>query len=348
MANGNVVFALKPMTDTVWNGVAKKNGSPKYVIDGVTYDRLKKGAPDCLHQVLRLGQISGDKGSFDVHFGEQRDPIFLLDQSPRAAAQFFASSSDAIRLMEMQTLHNQKVRQAKQEQSRLTIELEEQEAALQTLQPLEDTLAQLEEQERVFESLTQEQRSLDQQQAFVTAFQDCRLAEQMYSSLATPLQQLKPPPALEDTQPIQNTLRQLQACLATIEKTSTVGEVLNDLTPPPTCDDTARLQHYVQAIQAHQSQVHALTQTQAALQNLTAPQPPANWQDLESRLKELRTQHATVKRLTKSLAKVTQALEQTQSEMAQWIQNHEVCPTCGGQVDANLWKQLGQEERHEC
>ena len=83
----------------------KKSGSPKYVINGELFDRLNGKVPESLHAILRMPQVQVDKESFDVHFGEQTSPLFLLGDKEKAAAQFFASSSDAIRLVEMQDRH---------------------------------------------------------------------------------------------------------------------------------------------------------------------------------------------------------------------------------------------------
>ena len=77
-----------------------------YVIDGREIGRLgQAGVPDDLHRYLRMPRIdpSNESGApFFVHFGLQKSPIFLLDDPPARAATFFASSSDAEKLLEMQ------------------------------------------------------------------------------------------------------------------------------------------------------------------------------------------------------------------------------------------------------
>src|SRR6185436_3727223 len=89
----------------------RRKNSPAYTIDGEPFDRLKSGGlPEPLHKALRLPKVeAGDDEEFDVHFGEQKAPIFLLGDSPAKAARFFASSSDAIRLVEMQKRHKEKL-----------------------------------------------------------------------------------------------------------------------------------------------------------------------------------------------------------------------------------------------
>ncbi len=128
MRHGEKECSIKVFTDDgheiEW--IRTKSKSTKYMIDGQQHDRLGRGGtPEDLHKILKIQKVSCDNTEFDVHFGSQQSPVFLLNDSPRAAAQFFASSSDAINLIGMQTRHKQKVRDRKQEKRRLTGELKE-------------------------------------------------------------------------------------------------------------------------------------------------------------------------------------------------------------------------------
>ena len=103
----------------------KKSGSPKYHVNGQLFDRLKSSVPQEVHEILRMPQVQVDKESFDVHFGEQTSPLFLLGDKEKAAAQFFASSSDAIRLVEMQDRHKSNITVRKRDLKRVTKQREE-------------------------------------------------------------------------------------------------------------------------------------------------------------------------------------------------------------------------------
>jgi exonuclease SbcC len=85
----------------------RRKTAPSYIIDGQVFDRLKgNGLPDELCSALRLTKVdAGGDADFDVHFGTQKSPIFLLGNSAANAARFFASSSDAIRLVSIQKRH---------------------------------------------------------------------------------------------------------------------------------------------------------------------------------------------------------------------------------------------------
>src|SRR5207249_9458978 len=77
--------------------------------------RLKRSIPEELHEHLKLPlvQSPGDAEEFDVHFAEQKTPIFLLDEPESRAAMFFSASSDAGRLLEIQERHREKSRDKK-------------------------------------------------------------------------------------------------------------------------------------------------------------------------------------------------------------------------------------------
>lgn len=99
----------------------RRRKSPAYFVDGAELSRLERSeVPDEVVQALRMGKVSGDGiREFDAHFGEQKNPVFLLDQSGSHAAQFFASSSDAANLVEMQRLHQHRMSEARKDRVRL-------------------------------------------------------------------------------------------------------------------------------------------------------------------------------------------------------------------------------------
>src|SRR5205085_532488 len=73
----------------------RKGASVSYVIDGTEIGRLNRDVPENLHEHLKLPPVKspGDGEEFDVHFAEQKSPIFLLDEAESRAAMFFSASS---------------------------------------------------------------------------------------------------------------------------------------------------------------------------------------------------------------------------------------------------------------
>ncbi len=85
-----------------------------------------------------------DDDSFNVHFGSQKSPIFLLASKAGTAAKFFASSSDASRLLQMQQTHKGRVAEARREHQLLegqAATVNAQLAVLSAAVPVSDQLA---------------------------------------------------------------------------------------------------------------------------------------------------------------------------------------------------------------
>src|SRR5262245_57831359 len=118
-------------------GLWKRKNALSYEIDGQQFDRLKgAGLPETLHQVLKLPLVeAAGETDFDVHFGAQKSPIFLLGSPSSTAARFFASSSDASRLVAMQKKHKDKLAERQREKNRLETESKQLTGELETLQP---------------------------------------------------------------------------------------------------------------------------------------------------------------------------------------------------------------------
>ncbi len=119
----------------------RKNNTVKYTLNGEDIHRVGSTTPDSLHDLLRLDRVEADTGKtkqeYDIHFGEQKSPIFLLGETGSRAASFFASSSDASRLVEMQHRHRSNLRERKSEVKRLTTERQNNEKRLEKFEPLD-------------------------------------------------------------------------------------------------------------------------------------------------------------------------------------------------------------------
>lgn len=72
------------------------------------------------HTVLELHRgVTVLSGPVDLHIGNQRTPIFLLDQSGSQAAGFFAASTEADYLLAMQQALKERAAQAQKDRKRL-------------------------------------------------------------------------------------------------------------------------------------------------------------------------------------------------------------------------------------
>lgn len=81
------------------------------------YAKFGNKVPDDVQALLKLPLVALDENSdpVDLHLGNQRRPIFLLDQPGSVKAAFFAASTEAAHLLAMQNLLKGKVQAAKRE-----------------------------------------------------------------------------------------------------------------------------------------------------------------------------------------------------------------------------------------
>lgn len=218
-----------------WERRAK--GGSTYIIDGERIDRIGRGSggvPDRVHELLKLPFAADGSDTFELHFGNQKDPIFLLGDraSGRRAAQFLGLSSDAGKLLEMQRLHGTLTSQRQREKKRLEAEADTWSRRVEVLEPVNDTDEEL------------------------------ALLEQEYDRL----NQLA-----EDIRCLEELLPELRATSNEVEEASAREGVLRRL-PVPCCQhDLAALDALLEGLRAHSSQKAWSERAVAALSDLAVP-----------------------------------------------------------------------------
>lgn len=297
MRHGAKECSIKVETDDGHTVQWKRKKSPSYVIDGEKFDRLaRSGVPDELHAALRLKKVdtSSGKDPFDVHFGAQKSPIFLLDQSGGTAARFFASSSDAIRLVAMQQRHKEKVKDARKERTRLDSESKLLNAELATLEPVVAIDDQLEKLEANFNELQKLARDVDE----LTQFQDQFLQHiervERHRKECKTLDALASPPTLEETVPVQNLIADLCAVDAQMHFDSARQQVLETLASPPELNDVSSLLQVVENLSRTNHLVKHIGEEQQVLCELVSPpsyQATGELEGLIERFSETSRQH---------------------------------------------------------
>lgn len=259
-----------------------------YSINGREIHRLGKGGiPDDLHQILRMSQIEnpGRQGdSFEIHLGHQKSPIFLLDQPGSRSAMFFASSSDAEKLLRMQQRHRLKVRHARQAQTKNKYMLARLRSRYEMLLPIDEIniqadVALKEELHLVHQTLKHEQgtklqrnleqaisrhRQVDQEKQCLVglsippAQQDTVYFSQLikkiinsqhvvrkYHANATALEPLKALPAQSNIADIRSLVDNLETSQENASYLKAYINGLDDLFSPPNQYNTIELSHLI-------------------------------------------------------------------------------------------------------
>ncbi|HQR41359.1 MAG TPA: AAA family ATPase [Gemmatales bacterium] len=306
----------------------RKGKDVSYIIDGTEYSRLKGKTPEILHSILKLPEITEGDEAFDLHFGLQKEPIFLLDEAGSKAAKFFASSSDAARLMEMQSAHKARTRERKTRQKLYQEEATQLESQLQALAPVAELRT------RTDAVLSDFQKLQDQvKQAEALAYV-CHQVIEHDSAISQEKQlldvtaRLPDWPAFLDTEPLEEWLAQYLECVEQKHLYEQRLLQLERLKPPPELSDTRTLAEHLTTHGRLLKQAQVFAAETACLASLTPP--PAFSEDIS-------LQHI-LSRWAKQLEqyKLDQvAVQQTQSsldvlkaEIAQFASQHPQCPVC--------------------
>lgn len=358
----------------VWQ---RKGGSTSYTIDGVDVHRVGRGRgglPDNLHSLLRMPTIESPSGRrFQVHFGSQKDPIFLLDSDSDLAA-FFSSSSESERLREMQLRHKSQVASRRAEQRTLESDLEQLGRQLEALDHLEDLTPAVEQAEIDHRSLSQtgqQIRELERQIALMERLdrQTARLSEELSATA-----DLAAPPAQADTAPLVAALTDLSQWQSRAGRRRQELDALDPLVSPPEQADPAPLAAAVAAIDRVAKSVARHHAAVAALHELGDPPAITDLTPLESlgralkqaigRCDAARALSATLDPLedvpnfsdlsalestllhwgkaaaaaasaTAELSSAERSLADVEGEIVRFVTQHPLCPTCGGPLTAS-------------
>ena len=356
----------------IWS--RKKSGSPKYEINGQPFDRLNRKVPEELHKILRLPAVQADKESYDVHFGEQRSPIFLLGDKEKAAAQFFASSSDAIRLVEMQSLHKNKVRKSNHEVERLKQERATLETEIKILTPLEKIRAGADDCQAQYDELQKREAKTVLLQSDVKQLIRFSTRNAVLEAFSKVLAVVPDPPEIAPTVGLKSHLKQLETLQQKQSYVQKSGEALDALPNPPTINNTSVLVHSIARLHSLHQHSTRFENNLAILKPLQEPLPLQNVDGLKATIGDLSLATHREKALlqqSKQLAKVGEppqlespgelrsvlaALDETLQKQEQlnqllvstskdlavaknafeaWIEDHPQCPTCGSELSAH-------------
>ncbi|MCM2369346.1 AAA family ATPase [Aporhodopirellula aestuarii] len=321
MRHGSKVCRITVETDDdqtiVWE---RKKSTVKYTINGEDVHRTGQGIPENLHDVLRLDKVTTEHGAtkneYDIHFGEQKSPVFLLNESGSRAAAFFASSSDAARLVEMQHLHRARTSKSRSEAKRLSSESEQNIARLAAFTPIdsisesvklaEKLHSQIELQQQRLGTLTTLIERLQSSAAEVTRWQnELSILKTLDQAETTPDKLLASKTHCEK---LRSWLSAAAVQTGIRDREKTRFQTLSRLQSPPAQHPAAALAMLIEKISdAHRRHVAAERITKSCVPLVPPPtmQPAEACRQTARRLAEAITTHAVAKRADETLSKLS-------------------------------------------
>ena len=328
---------------------AREGDSVSYTVDGEQFHRVGGGVPEKLHEILRLPMVESPDGndSFEIHFGEQKSPVFLLDRPGREAAMFFASASDAALLMQMQQHHRRNVAERKSQERRLAKAIDRLNGHLSCLEPVEALEQAVARAEQMYGELREAFHIQEELEAHIRSLQRQVGDVAHLQARCTSLETLGPPPLLAATEPLEKMTRELPRAAVAVSRAAERSEALAKLPTPPTFEDTRPLDRLCQTIQEQSVKVRAEQARVVGLRRLAALPPLVDPQPIADRVAQLSAAEATVRARSADVIKVSAALIDAEHAIRAWAETHQTCPLCGGLIDADDLVAGGGVHAHE-
>ena len=300
----------------------------RYVINGREVDRLRGSVPDDLHNLFRLPLVESADGAgeFNIHFGEQKRPIFLLDQNGRQAAAFFASSSDAALLMEMQAQHKKRVTERRQDERTLAAEVDRHQRLLTALAPAPDLAERTVQLESLHSELTLTSQTLARLETETQTLLTESDRATHWQTSHDELQRLTTPPELANTADLEDLVEEVDTAtqwlhqvlarhgglaglpevpeMAPADEVAELVEQLSELRrdsefatqcdgklasllQPPEIEDRAVLERLIEQIDEHELASQKRRATASQLTGLSEPPAESNFTALSELIEEL-------------------------------------------------------------
>lgn len=251
----------------------------------VEYHKFGREVPADVRSLLRMEEVQTDTEDIDIHLGNQRQPIFLLDRPGSHAAAFFAASSEADYLLKMQQALKRRVDMAKASRKALDIELIALDRQLQSYEPLDALEIHLARSEALYAVILETEQQLPVMEDLRRELVRVQAQLQQERAAATVLELLKHPPALKDITGLCMLLTEL------IDKTrqyhleaAKAAELIN-LASLPDLDPTTDLQVLLQQIRESQSNYAATQARFRAVGTLSLPPAMAEVERLHTLVK---------------------------------------------------------------
>lgn len=355
----------------------RSRGTAGYSVDGREISGLGRNIPDDLHDHLRMPKIEPSAGGapFLLHFGFQKSPIFLLDDPASRAAHFFASSSDADKLVEMQKRHTQKAANAKRDKEKLDVKIGDLDRQLAILAPLPDISRQLNELEEAHLKLVALEEALELIEQFIGEFSRAVEREQASRTRLQTLAALQRPPVLAEPGPLSDWVRSMALNRSAADRNEAVdsvlaplrvppdlngtaalsllcrqlaeagvwhqcaqrrAEVLEPLRAPPARHETARLRWLIGEMERSQFRQRCAAAYSNVLQGLAEPPGLCEMAGLTVALASIEKARQLESDSRAALRLAEERLAKLRHEIEKWVEEHPRCSACGQAVTAEL------------
>lgn len=270
------------------------------------YAKFGRKPPQDVLDALRLDLVAIETGDeIDVHLGNQREPIFLLNQPPSAAAAFFAASSESAHLLAMQNALKRRVLEARRDEAGLAARLEALESELDRLTPLPGIALRLDAARAGEEALGRLAAQVPALETALARLRDVAAERARLAARAQALGRAAPPPRPFPSAGLAGLLAERRN-LAALRLAATLrGRTLAGLARPPEAFDAARLQGLLAGLALARRERECMAGRAALLEGARqapAPFPTAGLADLLAGVKALAARRTRARQRADRLA----------------------------------------------
>jgi exonuclease SbcC len=272
------------------------------------YHKFGKNVPEDVRKLLCLDQVEIENDKIDIHLGNQRQPIFLLDKPGSHAAGFFAASTEADYLLKMQQLLKVKIDQAKRDEKILSLELTDLTQQLSNYDPLDDLAVKISQVEQLYSHILAINRQLPLLDELIRNLQEIQDHLLFETHTSATLGELEHPPVLEDIAVLTQLLAELKEKSGQHrQQTALVAELMN-LISPPALSTTFELETLLTSCEAILTRQNLTSQQEQVLSGLSMPPDLFETRSLSDLLASLKIQHNQFH----MASNITKVLTQTQ------------------------------------
>jgi exonuclease SbcC len=298
------------------------------------------GVPDEIRDALRLDLVELEgRDPVDVHLGDQREPVFLLNLPPAAAAGFFAASSESAHLLAMQDLLKRRMADAKRDQAQARDRLAAAAADLGRLAGLPDLHLALEsarDQEAAVKQAEARipalERLLERRAALDRALARSRDRSAVLAPLAAPAE---PAPTAQ----LASILKNIQNLRSSQERTQARAAVLAPLAPLPEVRPATPVADYLASRKNLELKLKAVKKAAEALAGLQACPKLSPSAPLAGLLERVRAARAGLDAARKSGEACAARLHKLKERIAARLAEVGVCPTCKAGLELSRFLQ---------
>jgi len=237
------------------------------------YHKLQRKVPEDIQNVLRMNQVDLETSNrpVDIHIGNQREPVFLLNRPDSDAAAFFAASTESAHLLAMQDLLKLQVRDRKREGEALGADLGRVEKDMDRLEDLPSLELRIDAAREMEAEAVRFEREIPALEGVLAQGRALNRTLEARKTAATVLEKTPVPPQLAETRKLGETLALLDQAGRHLETAQGTSGALNHLESPPKVEDVPSLARLAGTLSSTDRTLRRVAAQAGVLDELAAP-----------------------------------------------------------------------------